>query len=73
MNKPTKHQIKIANEAVDRFNVNDNLWHNTKLMEDNKTYQIRIWDALRVQFQIQEDWEKEIKDIFLKTNHKSHR
>lgn len=64
---------KLAENAVDRFNEWDGLGKNTKYLDDWKTLQIRIGDALRVQFKVTDDGEKEIVDIFKKDNHKSHR
>lgn len=66
-------ETKLAQEAVDRFSAGDKLGKNTKLLEDGETYQIRIGDALRVQFRVQDDGEKEILEIFNKPNHYSHR
>lgn len=45
-------QEKLAQNAVDRFSLGDKLGKNTKLLEDGETYQIRIGDALRVQFKV---------------------
>jgi len=69
----TNKEKSIAQDAVDKFNQWSLLGKNTKIMEDWKTYQIRIGDCLRVQFKLQEDWEKEIVDIFKKKWHESHR
>jgi len=73
MDKPSKHEEKIAKEAVDRFREWDAMGKNTKYMEGSKTIQIRLGDALRVQFTINENGEKEITDVFKKWNHQSHR
>lgn len=64
---------KKAEDAVDSFQKWNLLWKNTKYLEDGETLQIRIGDALRVQFKVQEDGEKEIVDCFYKDWHKSHR
>lgn len=69
----TNKEKSLAQDAVDNFNQWSLLGKNTKIMEDWKTYQIRIGDCLRVQFKLQEDWEKEIVDIFKKKWHESHR
>lgn len=73
MKQVTKHEEKLAQEAVDRFHEWDALGKNTKYLEDGKTIQIRIWDALRVQFTIDDNGSKEIVDVFKKPNHTSHR
>jgi len=69
----SRQDRKKAEEAVNSFQEWDKLGQNTKYLDDGETLQIRIWDALRVQFRFQEDGEKEIVDILKKWNHKSWR
>ena len=73
MKELTNKEIRDAEDAVDKFNENDLLGKNTKIMEDWETYQKRLSDTLRVQFTIDEEGNKEIVEIFHKTNHNSHR
>lgn len=64
---------KLCQKAFDSFQPGDMLWHNTKLLEDGETIQIRVRDDLRVCLKVNEDWEKELVAMFKKENHKSHR
>ena len=72
MKKVTDTDRRNAEQRVEQFTEWSALGHNTKYMEDWKTIQMRIGDTLRVQFTVEEG-EKEITDIFHKTNHTSHR
>lgn len=73
MKKLTNKELRDAEEAVENFSLWDKLGHNTKLLENWEIYQKRLSDTLRVQFVVNEDWSKEIIDVFHKDNHKSHR